>query len=130
MMAAEDSCLFAFNALLQPVAIMLQQILQGLAEPQLPTATPFHPGLQVEFDDVPQLSSAAHKRRREWWRQTKQLQHGSLVALWWDGDHHCNSSSSGVGALPNLMFATVCDRQDNLLASPAEPRRRPQLGLR
>eukprot|EP00775_Hariotina_reticulata_P006332 gene6332-6566_t len=113
---------------------------------------------QVEFDDVPQLSGAPFQRRRDWWRQTKQLQHGSLVALWWDGnDDDSNTSVSNssnrsggegdggdggsgggggavaadaVRALPNLLFATVCDRQDQLLASPGEPRKRPQVGIK
>lgn len=79
--------------------------------------------MQIEFDDVPQLKNATHQRRSEWWRHTKQLQHGSLICLWWDGD-------GGPSAPPNLMFATVCERDEKLLASIVEARMRPQLGIR
>lgn len=77
---------------------------------------------QVEFDDAPQLASADQARRFDWWKHTKQLQHGSLLFLWWDGE--------AAGSQPNLMFATVCDRREQDLAPRGEPRRRPQLGIR
>ncbi len=77
---------------------------------------------QVEFDDAPQLAKADQARRFDWWKHTKQLQHGSLLFLWWDGEP---------GGLPNMMFATVCDRKEQELAPRGEPRRRPQLvGIR
>jgi hypothetical protein len=75
---------------------------------------------QVEFDDAPQLAKADQSRRFDWWKHTKQLQHGSLLFLWWDGEP---------GGLPHMMFATVCDRKEQDLASRGE-RRRPQLGIR
>ena len=91
------------------------------------TATP----PQIEFDDVPQLAGASLGRRREWWSQTKQLQHGSLVALWWDGSSGGTGGGAGAGVgsaapLPlHMMFATVCDRDINLLVAKGEPRPRP-----
>jgi len=92
--------------------------------------------LQIEFDDAPQLATASLERRRDWWQHTKQLQHGSLVALWWDGDSSSSSSSGPAGsttqgaALPNVMFATVSERDEKQLAAQGEPRKRPQLGIR
>ena len=88
--------------------------------------------VQIEFDDAPQLANATWERRRDWWQHTKQLQHGSLVALWWDGDSNGSSGiTDGNGpALPNIMFATICERDEKQLAAKGEPRRRPQLAIK
>lgn len=81
---------------------------------------------------MPQLANASPHRRREWWRLTKQLQHGSLVCLWWDGDAQGSPDTppdKQAAPVPNMMFATVCERDDKLLAS-IDPSKRPQLGLK
>lgn len=85
---------------------------------------------QIEFDDAPQLGNAPLSRRRDWWRNTKQLQHGSLAALWWDGDEEPGSlGDDKEPPVPNIMFVTICERDDKMLA-PVEPHKRPQVGVR
>ena len=106
---------------------------------------------QVSFDDVPQLLTADMFQRRRWWQQTKQLQHGSLVCLWWQKVpttaqaagaaglrmHTDNKESTGELQVspayqPSLVFATITGRDMQSLVPNGEGshRQRPKLLLR
>ncbi len=73
---------------------------------------------QVTFDSPTHLAGRAFPDRLAWWRNTRQLGHGTLVALWHEEQ----------GDEPTLLFATIVDREDDKLA--VRQGGRPRLGLK
>jgi hypothetical protein len=68
---------------------------------------------QVSFDQLPRLAGKASSERQAYWRASKMLPHGALVALW--------SEARGGPDNPDIIFATITERRPEQLA--AEDRR-------
>lgn len=81
--------------------------------------------LQVAFDDLPVNAGKTCTQRREYWEKSRRLQHGTLIALWWQ--QPC--SASGTNPEPCITFATITMRDQQQLA-PREAGERPQIGVR
>ena len=77
---------------------------------------------QVAFDDLPFNTGKTSGQRREYWEKSRRLQHGTLVALWWD-------SPAQQASAPCITFATISMRNEQQLA-PREAGHRPQIGIR
>ena len=72
-------------------------------------------GLQVAFDDFPCNSSKTIGQRREYWEKSRRLQHGTLVALWWNSP--AAPAQTGLPATsPCITFATIAARDEQQLA--------------
>ena len=81
--------------------------------------------LQVAFDDLPINANKTCGQRREYWEKSRRLQHGTLVALWWEQPQ----KGANTPAQPCITFATISMRNEQQLA-PREAGERPQIGLR
>ena len=84
--------------------------------------------LQVAFDDLPINAGKTTTQRREYWEKSRRLQHGTLVALWWEQPSQKPTSSNDSSA-PCITFATISMRNEQQLA-PRESGANPQLGVR
>lgn len=85
-------------------------------------------GWQVAFDDLPFNSGKTSGQRREYWEKSRRLQHGTLVALWWDSPA-ATPPRPQQASDPCITFATISIRNEQQLA-PREPGHRPQIGIR
>lgn len=83
---------------------------------------------QVAFDDLPINAGKTTTQRREYWEKSRRLQHGTLVALWWEQPSQKPTSSNDSSA-PCITFATISMRNEQQLA-PRESGANPQLGVR
>lgn len=81
--------------------------------------------MQVAFDDLPVNAGKNCNQRREYWEKSRRLQHGTLIALWWQQP----GSASAANAEPSITFATITLRNQQQLA-PREAGERPQIGVR
>ena len=88
--------------------------------------------LQVAFDDLPFNSNKTHTQKREYWDRSRRLQHGTLVALWWEtpvtgaGSDDTNQTARE----PCIIFAVISVRDPDQLAPKGEPVQRPSIGIR
>ncbi|CAD7696268.1 unnamed protein product [Ostreobium quekettii] len=80
----------------------------------------------VEFDDIPTVQNLNQKRRAAWWDNTKRLQHGTLVCLWYEEEGQ--ATKPGDSATPQPLLGVICERNTDLLA-PKRPRRA-SIGIR
>ncbi len=85
-------------------------------------------GWQVAFDDLPFNTGKTSGQRREYWEKSRRLQHGTLVALWWDSPA-ATPPRAQQASDPCITFATISMRNEQQLA-PREAGHRPQIGIR
>jgi hypothetical protein len=87
---------------------------------------------QVSFDEPAMLQSRPTRDKMDFWKNTKQLEHGSLIALWHEPNAPANSAqmaarvarlgaaaaggSNVLAVNPHIIFATVVDRDARKLA--------------
>ncbi|KAL0023606.1 hypothetical protein WJX77_006297 [Trebouxia sp. C0004] len=90
----------------------------------------FGAGVQYEvaFDDLPFNTGKTSGQRREYWEKSRRLQHGTLVALWWDRSAATRPRAQQASD-PCITFATISMRNEQQLA-PREAGHRPQIGIR
>lgn len=88
--------------------------------------------LQVAFDDLPFNSNKTHSQKREYWERSRRLQHGTLVALWWETSVKDTASTDAGQAArePCIIFAVISVRDPDQLAPKGEPVQRPCIGIR
>ena len=83
---------------------------------------------QVSFEDLPINAGKTATQRREYWEKSRRLQHGTLVALWWEQPSEKHTSSNNSTA-PCITFATISMRNEQQLA-PREAGVKPHVGIR
>ena len=81
--------------------------------------------LQIAFDDVPINNGRTKKQREEYWERSRRLQHGTLIALWWE----IQNTEAGVELEPCITFATISVRNEQELA-PEDAATRPRICVR
>ena len=82
-------------------------------------------GLQIAFDDVPVNTGKTKIQREEYWERSRRLQHGTLVALWWE----TQETQAGSELDPCITFATISVRNEQELA-PGDVATRPRICIR
>lgn len=96
-----------------------------------PSKSPTHI-LQVAFDDLPFNSNKTHSQKREYWDRSRRLQHGTLVALWWEAPVSDTGSAdtNQTAREPCIIFAVISVRDPDQLAPKGEAVQRPSIGIR
>lgn len=84
--------------------------------------------VQVEFDDLPINCNKTTTQRREYWERSRRLQHGTLVALWWETPVEPHTEGQPATD-PCITFATISIRDAQQLA-PREAGLRPKIHIR
>ncbi|KAL3153759.1 hypothetical protein ABBQ32_013348 [Trebouxia sp. C0010 RCD-2024] len=96
--------------------------------------TKFGPGVQYEvaFDDLPCNSNKTRSQKHEYWDRSRRLQHGTLVALWWETPVTDTGSAdtNQTAREPCITFAVISVRDPDQLAPKGEPMQRPSIGIR
>ncbi len=83
--------------------------------------------MQVAFDDLPFNASKSSSQKREYWEKSRRLQHGTLVALWWETP---NADPAQPPTDPCITFAVISARDVEQLVPRREDDQRPRLGIR
>ena len=84
--------------------------------------------LQVAFDDLPINHGKTQKQREEYWDRSRRLQHGTLVALWWETPS-LQEAQPQPAINPCITFATISLREKEQLA-PRDVTLRPRICIR